>query len=169
MQYNTTRNITHGKWKNFKKEIDALPLDLWDSDDVAIWGHNLIAYTRYDINRAKCEQRRRARIAADEAYAEQWRSNKNSPTQRHKARVKRQQNIEVATTPWADEYKIKKIYAECRAISKLTGVKHEVDHIIPIVGKNEFGEHVVCGLHVEANLQIIPKHENLKKHCKFRE
>lgn len=169
MQYHNTRNITHGKWKNFKKQIDALPLELWDADDVDIWGHNLIAYTRYDINRAKCENNRKARIASDAEYAERWRNNKNSPTQKYKARVKRQQNIEVATMPWADEKAIRQIYAESRAISRATGIKHEVDHIIPLVGKDENGVHVVCGLHVEANLRIITKSENLSKHCRYKE
>ncbi len=37
----------------------------------------------------------------------------------------------------------------------------EVDHIIPLLGKN------VCGLHVAANLQIIPHSLNAKKKNKF--
>ena len=40
---------------------------------------------------------------------------------------------------------------------------HEVDHIVPLQGKN------VCGLHWEKNLQVIPKTENRKKSSKLLE
>jgi len=42
-------------------------------------------------------------------------------------------------------------------ITAETGIKHEVDHIIPIKGKN------VSGLHVPWNLQILTKSKNAKK------
>jgi hypothetical protein len=58
----------------------------------------------------------------------------------------------------ADELsKIRSIYKLCTKISKLTGIPHEVDHIIPLRGKT------VSGLHVLSNLRVIPKIENLKK------
>ena len=40
-------------------------------------------------------------------------------------------------------------------------VKYSVDHIIPIQHE------LVCGLHVEHNLQIIPLIDNIRKHNKF--
>lgn len=52
---------------------------------------------------------------------------------------------------------IKSIYKMCNKISEKTGVKHHVDHIIPLQG--EF----VSGLHVPSNLQIIPFNINLSK------
>lgn len=61
------------------------------------------------------------------------------------------------TPVWADLKKIEEIYAECSRVSKITGVKHHVDHIIPLQGK------MVCGLHVHNNLQIITAKENHKK------
>lgn len=65
------------------------------------------------------------------------------------------------TPIWADLVKIKEIYKYSHYLSKTTGIKHHVDHIIPLKGK------FVSGLHVHQNLQIIPAIDNMKKHNKF--
>lgn len=62
-----------------------------------------------------------------------------------------------------DISKIKSIYKMCRLLSNKTGIRHEVDHIVPLNGTT------VSGLHVPWNLQIIPKDENLKKSNKLIE
>lgn len=41
-----------------------------------------------------------------------------------------------------------------------------VDHVIPLVGVDEDGRHVVCGLHVPWNLQIITNRQNAVKGSK---
>lgn len=68
-----------------------------------------------------------------------------------------------ATPSWANLELIQNIYKECERISKETGIKHHVDHIIPLKGK------LVSGLHIESNLRIITASENLTKSSKFIE
>ena len=62
-----------------------------------------------------------------------------------------------ALMPWADVNAIKNFYTEARRLTKLTGVKHHVDHIYPL--QSEY----MCGLHVETNLQILTEKENIAK------
>jgi hypothetical protein len=66
-----------------------------------------------------------------------------------------------ATPAWADLEAIKKVYDDCAFITQATGVKHHVDHIVPLQGET------VCGLHTEANLQIITASENCSKNNKL--
>lgn len=54
-------------------------------------------------------------------------------------------------------------YTEAQRLTKETGVKHHVDHIVPLQGKN------VCGLHVAENLRVVPAIENMVKGNKFME
>lgn len=73
----------------------------------------------------------------------------------------RRKKIKRATPPWADMEAIKEFYLEAQRLTNVTGIPHEVDHIIPITND------MVCGLHCEINLQILTKEENLKKSNKF--
>lgn len=77
---------------------------------------------------------------------------------RYKAQaVARKKYIRQATPSWADLDAIAAIYAEAERLSLETGIDHHVDHFYPLRGKT------MCGLHVEGNLRIIPKLDNLRK------
>lgn len=72
--------------------------------------------------------------------------------------VRRKRAIEGATPAWSNRNKVLEIYEQARKVSELTGVKHHVDHVVPLTSKK------VCGLHNEFNLRVIPATDNLKKH-----
>lgn len=62
-----------------------------------------------------------------------------------------------ATPAWGNEFFISEAYDLANLRTRLTGIRWEVDHIVPLKSK------LVCGLHVEHNLQVIPKAINREK------
>lgn len=70
----------------------------------------------------------------------------------------RRKRFREATPKWANRFFIKEIYLLAIERSRATGFKWHVDHVIPLMSD------LVCGLHVESNLQVIPAWQNLSKH-----
>ena len=62
-----------------------------------------------------------------------------------------------ATPKWANEFFISEAYHLAALRTKVTGFAWHVDHIVPLRSK------LVCGLHVEHNLRVIPGAENFSK------
>ena len=96
--------------------------------------------------------------------AERKRYRKNyiqDPAKTHaKSAARRAQKLQ-ATPNWADLAAIDAIYRNAQKLSVQTGTKHDVDHIVPLKGKN------VSGLHVHHNLRIVPAAINRRKFNKL--
>ena len=73
----------------------------------------------------------------------------------------RQLRKKQAMPSWADVKSIEAMYRQSAWVTKITGIKHHVDHYYPL--KSD----IVCGLHNEFNLRIIPAKVNLRKHNHF--
>lgn len=73
----------------------------------------------------------------------------------------REQRCRLATPAWADKEAIVAFYKEAQRLTAETGIQYDVDHIIPLQGKT------VSGLHIPANLRVIPSAENKRKAAKL--
>lgn len=92
------------------------------------------------------------------AWVERNRGQKNALSAARRARIKQ------AMPPWLtsdDKAAIKALYDHAAELSRSTGTKHHVDHIIPLNGE------LVSGLHVPGNLRVITASENSRKRNKF--
>lgn len=58
---------------------------------------------------------------------------------------------------WADRRALRAFWLLSMQRTAETGIQHSVDHIVPLIHP------MVCGLHCEANLQVIPLAENIRK------
>lgn len=65
-----------------------------------------------------------------------------------------------ATPAWVtkeDRQVMSSLYKQREELSLITGIEHQVDHVIPLNGLS------VCGLHVPWNLQVITREQNSRK------
>lgn len=76
----------------------------------------------------------------------------------------RRRRFRQATPKWLTQeqkFEIRLKYRLAIELSRRTGVRHAVDHIVPLQGEE------VCGLHVPWNLEVLTQDENLKKSNKL--
>ncbi|MGP1680853.1 MAG: hypothetical protein ACTS8S_00810 [Giesbergeria sp.] len=129
---------------------------------------------REEKNREKRNAQARARIAKDpehhnakgrrwreanpgkaQAMMEKWRRANPGLAAANAARWRAA--LVQATPAWANQKKIAEFYETADGLSMLTGEWYHVDHIVPLQGKT------VRGLHCEANLQVLPEVDNIRK------
>ena len=76
----------------------------------------------------------------------------------------RRRRFRDATPRWLTKEQknaVKQLYVEAQRLTKLTGERYVVDHIVPLINDE------VCGLHVPWNLRVITQDENLVKSNKL--
>jgi 5-methylcytosine-specific restriction endonuclease McrA len=117
----------------------------------------------YKRNKAAVVARAQARPAAEKrAYRNAWKEN-NVEQVLADNKVRRRKHRD-ATPPWItrkQKTEMRALYQAAIHMSKTTGERYVVDHIIPLRSD------VVCGLHVPWNLRVITQEENLKKSNKL--
>lgn len=91
-------------------------------------------------------------------YKKEWRTKNKHLV--NKVAARRQANKMSATPAWLSAIhhaQIDEMYDIAIALTTQTGIKHHVDHIHPLRGKN------FRGLHVPWNLQVLTARENMEK------
>jgi len=81
---------------------------------------------------------------------------RNKPVYAAKVAARRAARIN-ATPSWCDHQCIADLYREAQRLTLETGIQHEVDHVIPLTGRN------VCGLHIPQNMRVVTRLENRRK------
>ena len=123
----------------------------------------------------KAKKRRLANPEKEKANLQAWRALNKDKTRKHKRDFQERnrahrcayQNAHRAeklqrTPVWADMDAVKGIYELC-GIFRRIGLDLHVDHIVPLKGEK------VSGLHVENNLQLLHRLENISKKNRFQE
>ena len=107
---------------------------------------------------------RMIRLSKARAAAKLWRKNnpghEGAQISKRLNAIKRQKRVPVWVDICAHE-KMRNIYKQAKQLTRSTGIKYHVDHILPLNGK------LVSGLHVPENLQVLPAKDNCSKHNRF--
>jgi len=105
----------------------------------------------------------KARAMARPKEEKQWHKHKhkeNNPEYYKALTSVRKRRHRAATPPWItkeQKLQMRQLYLQAQNLTKLTGERYVVDHIVPLINDG------VCGLHVPWNLRVITQEENLAK------
>lgn len=93
-------------------------------------------------------------------YYTEWRQ-QNRGYASYQTALHKQETPDCITKEQKEE--ILAIYTKAAQWSDTTDTDYHVDHIVPRIGLDEDGNHIVSGLHVPQNLRIMPAELNNRK------
>ena len=146
---NVCRKKEKQEWDNKNKDYTLQVAKEWHYKNYSKHKERIFAYQKewkknnlekYKIYAKKCYHNNKEKVYANCA----------------KYRAKKRN----AAPAWLNDemqIEIEGLFKKAKEMFNVTGVKYEVDHIIPLQGVN------VCGLHVPWNLQILTRFENRSK------
>lgn len=118
-------------------------------------------WCKANIERSRAIKHKWAKANPEKSKASASKWEKANPEKKRALTAKRRATKLNATPKWANKLFIEEAYDLAVRRAKATGIAWHVDHIVPLRSK------VVCGLHVEFNLRVIPAIENLRKGNRF--
>ena len=113
----------------------------------------------YEKNKTAVKARAAARPAEDKRRYKKKYKVENPDLYKELVSVRRHR-FRDATPPWLSalqKREIRSLYRTAIELTKITGIRYVVDHIVPLQGDE------VCGLHVPWNMQVMTQDENLRK------
>ena len=138
---------TSRKWKANNKERNKEITQSWRESNELHIVESTRAYR--EANRDKVNE-----------WNREWR--RKNPLRKARNDRRRRECLITATPPWVSDADLAPFYELSHRMTEETGIKHEVDHIVPIVND------AVSGLNVPCNLQVITRSENARKSNTFK-
>lgn len=170
LRQKSARNNKPGGWRKYSKQVltygPPMPsLSRMLRDEAIAAGHSRY-FDGVPCPHGHIAERRVSNSTCCECHRLSSLERLNKPGVREKimqATEERSVRMAQATPGWVDWDAVTQMYADAARLSWQTGVKHHVDHIVPIKGRN------VCGLHVQNNMRVIPALLNRQKSNKLLE
>jgi hypothetical protein len=117
-----------------------------------------VAKNRSDYHKQNKERISAYRAQKKEHIAATHKTYRELNREKFRAKSSKRRATKLNATPsWSDTSEIVDFYEAAIAFRIYTGQEYHVDHIVPLQGKT------VCGLHVPANLQVLPGSDNISK------
>ena len=152
-------------WKQENAERNKATKAAWEAaHPEAVAAHNKKRSAKWRANNLDESRKRvlKSQHKKPEYYKAQTAAWQKANPARCRAKYKAYMARKAQAMPsWANEFFIEEAYHLAQLRSSMFGFPWHVDHVVPLTSK------LVCGLHTEANLQVIPGVENLSKNNRY--